>query len=211
MSHPAQNPALVYYSVSMDAHAYPAELERVVSLRGGRSIRLRPVRPPDAGRLQALHGRLSRDTIYSRFFSHLPVLTDERATYFTTVDYIRRLAIVAVENAEREDESADEQIVGVVRYDLQADGKAEMALVVEDRVQRLGIGSVLLAAIIDAARQRGVTTIVADVLGENARMLHLLRETHLPYKASRRSEVIRVELDLNSSPGLETDDRGRER
>ena len=185
----------MYYSVYMDAHAYPAELERVVSLRGGRSIRLRPIRPEDKVRLQALHGRLSRDTIYSRFFSHLPVLTDERAAYFTTVDYDRRLAIVAVEGA-----GSDEQIVGVARYEGQPDGNAELAIVVEDRVQRLGIGSVLLAAIIDAARQRGVRTIVADVLGENARMLHLLRETHLPYKATRRSEVIRVELDLTSPP-----------
>lgn len=196
------------YSVAMDAITYPAELERVVPLRGGRSIRLRPIRPDDAVRLQALHGRLSRDTIFSRFFSHLPVLTDERATYFTNVDYDRRLAIVAVEDeVVRAD---DEQIVGVVRYDRQTDGKAEMALVVEDRMQRLGIGSVLLAAIIDAARQRGVPTIVADVLGENARMLHLLRETHLPYRSTRRSEVIRVELDLKSSPDRQTSDRGRE-
>jgi GNAT superfamily N-acetyltransferase len=181
----------------MDANAnmYPAELERVVPLRGGRSIRLRPIRPNDAARLQALHSRLSRDTIFSRFFSHLPVLTDERAAYFTSVDYDRRLAIVAVEG-----EGVDDQIVGVARYDRHTDGKAEMALVVEDRVQRLGIGSVLLAAIIHAARQRGVRTVVADVLGENGRMLHLLRETHLPYKASRRSEVVRVELDLAAAP-----------
>lgn len=192
------------YSVTMDANAYPAELERVVPLRGGRSIRLRPIRPTDASRLQALHGRLSRDTIFSRFFSHLPVLTDERAAYFTNVDYDRRLAIVAVEDVEGEGEADDEQIVGVVRYDRQADGKAEVALVVEDRVQRLGIGSVLLAAIIDAARQRGVQTVIADVLGENARMLHLLRETHLPYKATRRSEVIRVELDLSGPANLGT-------
>jgi RimJ/RimL family protein N-acetyltransferase len=194
----------MYYSVNMDANAYPAELDRVVPLRGGRSIRLRPIRPADAARLQALHSRLSRDTIFSRFFSHLPVLTDERAVYFTNVDYDWRLAIVAVEN-----EAEDEQIVGVARYDRQPDGKAEMAIVVEDRVQRLGIGSVLLAAIIDAARQRGVPTIVADVLGENARMLHLLRETHLPYKATRRSEVIRVELDLSLSPVPGATDEGR--
>jgi RimJ/RimL family protein N-acetyltransferase len=178
----------------MDADRYPAELERIVQLRGGRVIRLRPIRPSDASRLQALHGRLSRETIYSRFFSHLPVLTDQRAAYFTTVDYDQRLAIVAVE-----DTGADEEIVGVARYDRQDDGTAELGLLVEDRVHGLGIGSVLLAAIIDAARQRGVPAIVADVLGENARMLHLLRETHLPYRTSRRREVIRVTLDLTDA------------
>lgn len=179
----------------MDADRYPAELERVVQLRGGRAIRLRPIRPDDAGRLQALHGRLSRETIYSRFFSHLPVLTDARAAYFTTVDYGQRLAIVAVDG-----EGDAEEIVGVARYDRQDDGAAELGLLVEDRVHGLGIGSVLLAAIIDAARQRGVPTIVADVLGENARMLHLLRETHLPYRTSRRREVIRISLELSAAP-----------
>ncbi len=173
---------------------YPTELERVVQLRGGRAIRLRPIRPTDAGRLIALHGRLSRETIYSRFFSHLPVLTETRAAYFTTVDYDHRLAIVAVDG-----DGADEEIVGVARYDRQNNGTAELGLLVEDRVHGLGIGSVLLAAIIDAARQRGVPTLVADVLGANARMLHLLRETHLPYRTSRRREVVRIELDLSTA------------
>ncbi|MGE3268030.1 MAG: N-acetyltransferase family protein [Chloroflexota bacterium] len=182
----------MYYSVSMDADRYPAELERDVQLRGGRSVRLRPIRPDDAGRLKALHSRLSRETIFSRFFSHLPVLSDERAAYFTTVDYHRRLAIVAVDG-----QGQDEEILGVARYDNQEDGSAEMAIVVEDRMQRLGIGSVLLAAIIDAARRRGVRSLIADVLGENRRMLHLLRETHLPYQTQRRQEVIRVTLTLS--------------
>ena len=178
---------------------YPEDLVRTVQLWAGRTIRLRPIRPTDAGRLIALHGRLSRETIYSRFFSHLPVLTETRAAYFTTVDYDQRLAIVAVDGAV---DGADdtEEIVGVARYDRQQDGSAELGLLVEDRVHGLGIGSVLLAAIIDAARQRRVPTLIADVLSENTRMLHLLRETHLPYRTSRRREVIRVELDLAAAP-----------
>src|SRR5918999_836335 len=134
------------YSVTMGESASAADLapvtpipERDAPLRDGGLVHLRPIRPDDVQRLQAFHGRLSRDSIYLRFFSPLPVLTDERAAYFTTLDYDRRVAIVATEGA-----GAGEQILGVVRYDRiddewAPDDRAEFALIVEDRVQHRGI------------------------------------------------------------------------
>jgi RimJ/RimL family protein N-acetyltransferase len=175
----------------MGEDAYPADLEAEVALRDGGTLRLRPIRPDDVGRLQAFHGRLSRDSIFFRFFSPLPVLTDERAAYFTTLDYDRRLAIVAVDG-----EADDEQIVGVIRYDRQGEDAAELALIVEDRMQQHGVGSTLFRALVDAARRRGIRTLRADVLAENRRMLNLLRESGHPMRARRAGEVVKVELDL---------------
>lgn len=175
----------------MGEGAYPADLESLATLRDGESLRLRPIRPDDTARLQALHGRLSRDSIFFRFFSPLPVLTDERAAYFTTLDYDRRLAIVAVEG-----EGDEEQIVGVIRYDRQGEDAAEFALVVEDRLQHHGVGSALFRALVEAARRRGIRTLLADILAENRRMLSLLRETGLPMRTRRAGDVLKVELDL---------------
>lgn len=184
------------YSVGMVERVYPADLERDAPLRQGGTVHLRPIRRDDAPRLQAFHGRLSRDSIFMRFFSPLPVLTDERAAYFTTVDYDRRLALVATERT-----GPDEQIVGVGRYDRiddewAPDTRAELALIVEDRVQHHGIGSVLFWALVDVARARGIKTLVAEVLAENRRMLNLLRESGLPMTARRSGNAIHVELDL---------------
>jgi RimJ/RimL family protein N-acetyltransferase len=178
----------------MDEGRYPAEIEHDVPLRDGGTVHLRPIRPDDAPRLQAAFSRLSRDSIFFRFFSPLPVLTDERAAYFTTVDYDRRLAIVAVER-----DGEDERIIGVVRYDRSDDETAELALIVEDRVQHHGIGSALFEALVAAARARGIRTLVADVLAENKGMLHLLRESGLLMRARRNGTALRVELDLTSS------------
>jgi RimJ/RimL family protein N-acetyltransferase len=188
------------YSVCMVEGAYPVDLERDVPLRDGGSVHLRPIRPDDAPRLQAFHGRLSRDSIFMRFFSPLPVLTDERAAYFAIIDYDRRLAIVAIERA-----GEDQLIVGVVRYDRidvksAADDRAELALIVEDRVQHHGIGTILFWALVDAARARGVNTFIAEVLAENRRMLNLLRESGLPIRQRRAGNAIHVELDLTPSP-----------
>ena len=181
--------------MSVGDGVYPADLERDVPLRDGGTIHLRPIRPDDGRRLQAFHGRLSRDSIFFRFFSPLPILTDERAAYFTTVDYDRRLAIVAVER----DENGAEQIVGVVRYDRSDESSAEFALIVEDRYQHHGIGSTLLVALVEAARARGLRTLAGDVLAENRRMIGLLRESGFPMKTRRSGNAIRVDLDLAPS------------
>jgi GNAT superfamily N-acetyltransferase len=181
-----------------DATRYPLDLERDVTLRDGSTIRLRPIRPDDVGRLQAFHGRLSRDSIFFRFFSPLPVLTDERAAYFTTVDYDRRLALVATVG-----DADAEEILGVVRYDRVGADRAEVALIVEDRMQHHGIGSVLLEAIIAAARTRGVRTFSADVLAENRRMLRLLRACGLPTRSRRVQEAIHLDLDLTADTAPE--------
>jgi RimJ/RimL family protein N-acetyltransferase len=178
----------------MNDRAYPSDLERDATLRDGGTIHLRAIRADDVARLQAFHGRLSRDSIFFRFFSPLPVLTDERAAYFTTLDFERRLAIVAVEGS-----ADDEQIVGVIRYDRHETDVAEFALIVEDRLQHHGIGSILFWALVDAARTRGIRTFSADVLAENRRMLNLLRESGLPMQARRSGNALRVELDLTDT------------
>jgi GNAT superfamily N-acetyltransferase len=180
----------------MGGRAYPIDLERDIPLRDGGTIHVRPIRPDDVSRLQAFHSRLSRDSIFLRFFSPLPTLTDERAAYFTTVDFDRRLAIVAVEGT-----ASDEQIVGVARYDRSTDDQAELALIVEDRLQHHGIGSALFWALVEAARERGIRMLVADVLAENRRMLRLLRDSGLPIRSRRERDLIRVELDLAEESG----------
>src|SRR6266536_3961998 len=194
------------YSQDVGKDAYPAELERDVTLSDGGQIHLRPIRPSDAPRLQTLHSRLSRDSIYFRFFSPLPVLTDARAEFFATVDYQTRLAIVAVDRSDgtgsanqppaEGSATDDEQIVGVARYDRVDDGRAEVAIVVEDRYQHHGVGTTLFWAILDAARARGIKTAVANVLPENSRMLHLLQESGLPLRRKRVAGYLAIEIDL---------------
>ena len=144
-----------------------------------------------------------------RFFSPLPVLTDERAAYFTDLDYDRRMALVATEGT-----GPDEQIVGVMRYDRlddewAPDTRAEFALIVEDRVQHHGIGSVLFWALVEVARSRGIETFVAEVLAENRRMLTLLRGSGLPMTARRVGSALHVELDLTATPAPSPSPSGR--
>lgn len=149
---------------------YPRELVRTVELRGGRSVRIRPIRPDDEPRLVDLYERLSRDSAYQRFFTIMRHLPSDWYHFFANVDYVRRLALVA----ERET-VAGVQLIGVGRYEPSDEpGTAELAFVVEDGWQERGLGALLLEAVLDAATARGIERFRADVLADNYRMLRLL-------------------------------------
>ena len=173
-----------------DPHGYPHGLERDVVTEDGLRYRVRPIRPDDASRLVAFHGKLSTRSVYLRFFTVHPTLSETEVRRFTTVDYVDRLALVAM---------VEDRLIAVARYD-RAPGatEAEVAFVVADDYQHHGIGSTLLDDLADAARARGVTTFRADTLAENHAMLDVFRHTGFPVSA--RTEYGTVTLRFPIAP-----------
>ncbi|MFI0407890.1 GNAT family N-acetyltransferase [Actinomadura sp. 3N508] len=181
---------------------YPDQWEADVVLSDGGTAHLRPIRTGDAGLLRDFYARLSPESIYYRFFSPRPYLSDRDVEHFTGVDHDRRVALIA---------TIGEEMVAVVRYDRvnggqadgdQADGDrpetAEVAFLVEDAHQGRGLGPVLLEHIAAAARERGVRRFVASVLPDNRRMTRVFREAG--YRAEQRFEEGVIELVLDLEP-----------
>ena len=154
---------------------FPGDVERVVVLRNGASLRLRPIRPDDAPRLMALCHRLSPRTVYQRFLSPRR-LRPEEAYAFANVNYRERMALVA-----EVDTGQEPDLIGVARYGIAKEAAvADIGLVIEDGWQGLGLGPILLKEILHAGAQRGIRHFRADVLTENRRALRLLaRYTHI--------------------------------
>ena len=162
----------------MQGPRYPKELESSIGLLDGTIVRIRPIRPDDEMRLIEFSRRLSAETVYLRFFRRLPALPPEWAHHFANVDYRDRLALVAETG-----DSAGAALIAVARYEAMPEHERvkEVALLVEDRWQGHGLGSILLDRLLDAAAARGIDEFQADVLAENRRMLDIL---------SRQTEVI---------------------
>jgi RimJ/RimL family protein N-acetyltransferase len=139
---------------------YPAELERQLRLRDGRTVLVRPILPTDAPELAEAFRRADRDTLYRRFLSGPPPMTERRLRRLTTVDYVRRLAIVA-----RDTETGAG--VAVARYEPQGDGVAEVAVVVDAGWRRVGLATALVELLAEAALDRGVHTFSMTYLAEN--------------------------------------------
>ena len=152
---------------------YPRQLEHRVDLRDGRSILLRPVRPEDEPMFRALFGRLDREDVRMRFFAPLGQLPHNLAARLTQIDYDRQMAFVAI----GEDGAGGPDGLGVVRISADPDNRrAEYAVIVRSDVKGAGIGYVLMQAIIDYARKRGIAEMFGIVLRENERMLAMCRE-----------------------------------
>jgi GNAT superfamily N-acetyltransferase len=167
-----------------------------VILFDGREVSFRPILPSDQTALQRFHRRLSDQSVYQRFFSPKPWLSDEQARYFTQVDGIDRFALVAL------DPTAPEEIAAVVRFDRDpGTDRAEYAAVVADRWQGQGLGLALTRRLIEAARRRGVNWLYALVLPDNRRMLNLLRDLGLPEQIRHQDGVERIEVDLVDRSG----------
>lgn len=146
---------------------YPRQWEADVVLTDGGTAHVRPITAEDADRLRAFHSRLSKETVYNRFFAYRPSLSDADVARFTQVDHADRVALVA---------TLQDDIIGVVRYDrLPGTDEAEVAFVVEDPHQGRGLGAVLLEHLAAAARERGIARFVADTLPTNRAMLTVFR------------------------------------
>ena len=182
------------------AVAEPGELAREVVLRNGGRARVRAIRPDDAPRLVALFDRLGRDTVYQRFFAAKKRLPPDWARRLATVDYRRRLALVA-----EHDLGDGLEMVGVARWEPTDDPEtAEVAVVVEDRWQNQGLGTALLADLLRAAGARGISRFRAWVLADNARMLRLLaRVAEVRERRTRRgvTELLLTRRDAEGSGG----------
>lgn len=167
------------------------ELAGLLMLRDGTVLHQRAIRGDDAPRLQAFHGRLSRQTIVFRFFGVMPVLSSELAGRLSHVDYENRMAVVATPGV-----GANEPIIAVARYQRTAPVAAEIALAVEDRWQGRGIGPQLLRTLAAYACHQGFTTFVADVMCDNDRVLTLLRHSGFPTTMHLHDGRVEARLDI---------------
>ena len=170
---------------------------QTAQLRDGTWVTTRAIRADDAPRLQAFHARLSPESIYLRWLSAHPVLTDDEARTLSVVDYHERMAFVATRAA-----GADE-IIGVARYataPAEGPGAAEAAVVVADDLQQHGLGTLLLRRLLAYARTQAITTWVAEINAQNARILRFIQRGGLPTTKRLESGSFQVRIDISPVP-----------
>ncbi len=155
----------------MAIHPYPSDLVSEWQSADGTNLVIRPIRPEDAAIEARFVSGLSAQAKYFRFMRGLNELSREMLVRFTQLDYRRELALIAVQEQE-----GQETELGVARYAMNPDGKScEFALVVADAWQRRGLGSHLMTALMEAARERGFTEMTGEILADNHNMLELVK------------------------------------
>lgn len=167
---------------------YPKELEQTVFLADGTEVTLRPIRPEDAENEQAFVRALSAEAKRLRFMRAVNELTPEMLARFTSIDYDREMALVAVAG-----HGARTRQLGVARYVINPDERScEFAIVVADEAQKKGIGSRLMEALMQAARRHGLALMEGEVLADNHAMLKLMRGLGFSARRSGEDSGIRI-------------------
>ncbi len=186
-----------------DRNTNPVESVEWVELRSGQKIGIRPVRPDDALRLQALFERLSPESVFLRFLGTRKTLTDQDAQRLAHVDYDQRMAFVATLDDSAEDSGADETLIAVARYSAIADSdppEAEAAIIVEDSYQHQGLGTLMLERLSTYARQHGIHRFWAAVHHSNSRILRFLKHSGLPMEKSLEDGIWDIHVSIVSEP-----------
>lgn len=169
---------------------YPEEFEVYRTTRTGLDILLRPVKISDEPLLKDFFYSLSDQSIRRRFISSRTDMPHERLQDFVIIDYTKEMVILAVRRHEEM-----EEIVGVGQYGIdETSHTAEVALVVRDDHQDQGVGTELLSYVTQLAQRQGLLGFTAEVLFENAPMLHLFEK--MGFDIQRKSGAGVVELRI---------------
>lgn len=169
---------------------YPVQYIGDWIAKDGATIQFRPIRPEDEPSMVKFHQAVSDASVYLRYFQFLKLATriaHERLSRIVFNDYDRELALVAVH---------DGAILGVGRLRKTGGGEGELGMLIADNAQNKGLGSEMMSRLIDVARREGLRSIIADVHGENTKMLHVVRKFGFKIRSDPRDSVVQGKLDL---------------
>ena len=150
---------------------------------------LRPVLPGDSERSNHPAAQFSTETLYRRFMS-TRAPSAALMEYLFQVDYIDHFVWVLVDGA-------DGPVVADVRFvrDVDDASAAEIAFIVADDYQGLGIGNFLMAALSISAKVGGVRRFTARLLADNVRMRAILDKFGAEYERDEPGVVL-TEFDV---------------
>jgi GNAT superfamily N-acetyltransferase len=181
----------------IDARHYNAK----ETLKNGMVVTIRAIRADDKENIAKAFSNLDRESVYTRFFRYKDELTDDELRQVAEVDFEDIVALVVTKENEE-----GETIIGGGRYIAFAaaggERRAEVAFIVEEDYQGLGIATRILGHLTAIAREKGVSAFEADVLSENRGMLTVFAKSGLPTKQTYDGDTVHVTMSIGLQSGF---------
>jgi acetyltransferase len=176
---------------------YPLQYVSTWKMRDGNPVIIRPIRPEDEPLLVKFHETLSDRSVYLRYFCTLSLsrrVAHERLLRICFGDYDREIALVA----ERTDPATgDHYIMAVGRISkLHGKNEAEVAVLVSDRYQNLGLGLELLKRVVQIARDEKLSEVHAEMLPDNVAMQVIMKRVGFRVRAGEDLGSVQAFLEL---------------
>ena len=169
---------------------YPKKYETLWKLRDGRTVILRPIKPEDEPLWLEMFRNFSEESIRYRFFEVIKDTPHEVRVRYCNIDYDREIGIVAELN-----EGGIRKILGVVRLVIEPDGKTgEVAIIVADPWQGLGLGTKMMDYMIEVCKDKGLETIYGVMLPDNYRAINLMKK--MGFNIKYEEDIVKATLNL---------------
>jgi RimJ/RimL family protein N-acetyltransferase len=176
---------------------YPVALETVRTTRSGLNILLRPVKIGDEPLMKDFFCDLSSESMYHRFMSVRMDMPHKRLQEFGIVDYANSMMILAIVEGD-----SKETIAAIGQYEINENvHTAEVAIVVKDKYQNMGVGHDLLSYLTRLAKRRGLLGFTAEVLVENKPMLDLFKNMGFDTEKKNEEGVYEMRMMFRDREG----------
>jgi GNAT superfamily N-acetyltransferase len=182
--------------IAESAHLYPSNITAKHTFKGGVEVHFRAIKPSDEEGMRRLFYRFSDKAVYYRYFSPIKTMPHAKMQEYVNVDYRMAMAIVGLVG-----ESGQERVIAEARFVREPHGPyADMAFVVDEEYQGLGIATYLYKMLIRLAKEQGLPGFTASVLATNQGMMKVLDKGGLPVKASLEQGVYELVIRFDAEP-----------
>ena len=176
------------------------DYKSTLKLKNGKTVEFRPLLPSDEFAYRNFFYSLQEKTIYMRFFYRMRSFSHEVVQkHWASVDYHKNMSIIGLVL-----QKGHKEIVAIGTYAYEKDRRAEVAFVVREDFQSMGIASYLLAVLEKIAKENHYTHFSASVLHENRAMIQVFKKRYPNLKISTQAagEVL-IETDLSDAREIE--------
>jgi GNAT superfamily N-acetyltransferase len=189
---------------SQDDLIFIEEYKNRLTLKNGKTVEFRPLLPSDEFAYRNFFYSLQEKTIFFRFFYKMKLFSHEVVQQqVASVDYRRNISMIGLVRI-----GGHQEIVAIGSYADESENQAEVAFVVREDFQGMGIASYLLADLERIAKNNNFKAFSATVLRENTAMLHVFKRRYPNAKTNLSGgSDLTIHMDFNDAvePGAATD------
>jgi len=179
--------------ISHSAHLYPTHIACTAVFKNDIPIRFRAIKPSDEELMRRFFYRFSNEAKFYRFFYSVKTMSHDKMQEYVNVDYSKEMSIVGLSG-----KPGDETIVAEARF-VRNDRSyyGEVAFLIDDSFQGLGIGSYMLNLLIQIAKEQKLMGLTAEVLFDNTPMKKIFEKANYPMEAHLDNGIYSLTMHFN--------------
>ncbi len=164
------------------------EYKSRLQLKNGKTMTFRPLLPSDEIAYRNFFYSLDEETVFLRFFHSITIFSRKMAQdHWANMDYRKNISLIGVVQHR-----GIKEIATIGTYAEIDDKWAEVAFVVREDYQRLGIASYIFKELEKIASANGFQGFFASILPENQSMLEVCKKCYSDIKIDEKGDEIDI-------------------